>query len=87
MLSEKYDAAVRAYEHAYSIEKSGNLAAQIHQAYLRAGKPEQGESVVLKWLQENPNDATCLWHLGIRHSFGIRHLRFVIRRGRAEFLP
>ena len=63
MLSKKYASAAKAYERAYAIRKSGDLAAQIHQAYLRAGKPEQGEAVVLNWLQEKPTDARTRQYL------------------------
>jgi Flp pilus assembly protein TadD len=63
MLSKKYASAAKAYERSYAIRKSGNLAAQIHQAHLRAGKPEQGEAVVLSWLQEKPTDARTRQYL------------------------
>jgi putative PEP-CTERM system TPR-repeat lipoprotein len=63
MLGKRYANAVKAYERAYSLGKSGILAAQIHQAYWRAGKPEQGEPVVLKWLEEHPNDASTRKYL------------------------
>lgn len=63
MLSKKYANAAQAYERAYAIRKSGNLAAQIHQAYLRAGKPSQGETVVLEWLRVNPADVTTRQYL------------------------
>lgn len=63
MLSKKYANAAKAYERAYAIRKSGFIAAQLHQTYLRLGKPEIGEAVVSKWLEENPSDAKTRQYL------------------------
>jgi len=63
MLGKRYLSAAKAYERAHSLRTSGNLAAQIHEAYLRGGKPEVGESVVLKWLENQPTDTATRMYL------------------------
>jgi putative PEP-CTERM system TPR-repeat lipoprotein len=83
MLSKRYASAARAYERAYAIQRDGLLAAQIHQAYVRAGKSEQGESVVLKWLQENPNDDETRQYLA---DASMRGSRLFLAIGQYEWL-
>jgi putative PEP-CTERM system TPR-repeat lipoprotein len=63
MLSKRYLPAAKAYERAYALKTSGNLAAQIYEAYLRGGKPEVGESVVLKWLDNQAADTATRIYL------------------------
>jgi tetratricopeptide (TPR) repeat protein len=63
MLGKRYLTAAKAYERAYALRTSGNLAAQIHEAYLRGGKPEVGESVVLRWLENQPTDTATRMYL------------------------
>ena len=62
MAEKKFLQAAKAYETAYGMGKSGMIAVKIHSAYTQAGKPQEAEAQLAKWLKETPGDnATRLY--------------------------
>lgn len=57
MAEKRFSEAVKAYEIAYSVRKSGLLAIKLHGAYVQAGKPQEAEARLAKWLKESPSDS------------------------------
>ena len=57
MAQKKFPEAVKVYETAYELDKSGALVTKIHLAYTEAGKPHEGEARLMQWLKESPHDA------------------------------
>lgn len=56
MQQEKYAEAVRVYEKAFAMSKSGGRAIRVHQALVGAGRAAEADARLLQWLQEQPND-------------------------------
>lgn len=57
MAERKFPQAVKAYEVAYGMGKSGTVLIKLHAALTRAGKPEEAEGRLAQWLKESPDDA------------------------------
>src|SRR4030095_6871401 len=57
MAEGKFPQAVKAYETAYGMGKSGPGVIKLHTAYIQAGKPEEAEGRLTEWLKESPDDA------------------------------
>jgi putative PEP-CTERM system TPR-repeat lipoprotein len=57
MAEKKFPQAAKAYETAYGVGKSGVLAVKLHNAYAQAGKPQEAEAQLARWLKESPDDA------------------------------
>jgi putative PEP-CTERM system TPR-repeat lipoprotein len=49
-------AALRAYERAYSIAPSGQLAVKLHAVHAQSGKVNEGERRLRQWLERTPSD-------------------------------
>lgn len=56
MADKKYPQAVKVYETAYGMAKSGTVAMKLHAAYRDAGKPDEGEARLADWLKASPDD-------------------------------
>jgi len=54
---KKFPQAVKAYETAYGIGKNAVLTIKLHTAYMLAGKPQEAEALLAKWLIQSPEDA------------------------------
>lgn len=63
MTQKQYPQAVKAYEAAYALAKTGPLVIKIHTAYTRAGKVKEAEVKVLQWLKEHPGDIVTRFYL------------------------
>lgn len=53
---QKFLPAIKAYEAAHSVEKSGETLIRLHSGYVVAGRVGEGDARVEKWLQEFPGD-------------------------------
>ncbi|ODT67957.1 MAG: hypothetical protein ABS69_17225 [Nitrosomonadales bacterium SCN 54-20] len=53
---KKPELAAKAYEHAYSVKKSGLLIMKMHAALTQAGKGKEANSRLVHWLSEHPSD-------------------------------
>ena len=56
LASNQLEEAIRAYEKAYSVQKTSLLAIKLHGAYRSAGKTDEAYSILEKWLADNPGD-------------------------------
>lgn len=56
---KQYDKAAEKYEQAYRLGKSSDIAVRLHATYTRAGKSREGETKLLQWLKETPQDAVA----------------------------
>lgn len=53
---DQLDEAIRAYEKAYSVQKTTLLTIKLHGVYRAAGKRDNAMKVVEQWLKDNPDD-------------------------------
>ena len=53
---DQLEEATRAYEKAYSVQKTSLLAIKLHGAYRAAGKRDEAMNVMEQWLKDNPDD-------------------------------
>lgn len=53
---KQYDQAIKAYEKAFSLDKSGLIAVKLHQAQSLAGNVKNADIRLLQWLKEQPKD-------------------------------
>ena len=66
MAQKKHDLAVKAYEQAFTISKSGPLIVKLHASLSHAGKDKEAGSRLTQWLKEHPADtATRTYIAGI----------------------
>jgi putative PEP-CTERM system TPR-repeat lipoprotein len=56
MAQKKPDLAVKAYEQAFSINKTGPLIVKLHASLSHAGKGKEADSRLTQWLKEHPAD-------------------------------
>ncbi|CAH1084763.1 XrtA/PEP-CTERM system TPR-repeat protein PrsT [Candidatus Nitrotoga sp. 1052] len=56
MAQKKPDLAVKAYEQAFTISKSGPLIVKLHSSLSHAGKGKEAGSRLTQWLKEHPAD-------------------------------
>lgn len=63
MAQKKPALAVKAYEHAYAIGKSGPLMIKLHASLSQAGKSKEASSRLTQWLKEHPADASTRMYL------------------------
>jgi tetratricopeptide (TPR) repeat protein len=84
--SKKYAQAAGLYEKAYAMRRSGLVATKIYDAWVDAGKPEQGEARLKSWLVEQPGDLATRRHLAYsrmqrgKYALAIEQYRFVLER-------
>lgn len=55
--------AVKAYEHAFTIKKSGPLLVKLHALLSQAGKGKEANSRLLQWVKEHPTDSSTRMYL------------------------
>lgn len=63
MEQKKPALAVKAYEHAFTISKSGPLIVKLHASLSQAGKGKEGGARLTQWLKEHPDDAATRMYL------------------------
>lgn len=59
----KPDAAVKAYEKAFSVAQSGALMMKIHSALIQEGNDKKAYAEITQWLVKNPEDAATRLYL------------------------
>jgi len=64
MLRNQPRAAVKAYEKAYGLARTGAVAIKLHSALERDGRGAEGEARLREWLKQEPNDVTARLYLG-----------------------
>jgi putative PEP-CTERM system TPR-repeat lipoprotein len=73
MAQKDYAAAEKAYDKAFSIRKSGTLAARLHAAVSAQGRDRDAEARILAWIKEQPKDRTARTYLaGVYSKSGRR---------------
>ena len=60
---KQYDKAAEKYDQAYRLVKSGKLAVRLHGVLTQAGKGREGETKLLQWLKEQPQDIAARSYL------------------------
>ena len=84
--SKKYAQAAALYEKAYALRKSGLVATKLYDAWVEAGKPDQGEARIKGWLAEQPGDLATRRHLAYgrmqrgKYALAIEQYRLVLER-------
>jgi putative PEP-CTERM system TPR-repeat lipoprotein len=63
MAQKKPALAVKAYEQAFTIKKSGSLMVMIHASLRQAGKNKEADSRIIQWLKEHPADISTRMYL------------------------
>lgn len=63
MAQKKPALAVKAYEQAFAIGKSGPLMIKLHSSLNQAGKSKEASSRLTQWLKEHPADASTRMYL------------------------
>ena len=63
MTQKQFPQAIKAYEAAYILAKTGPLVTKIHTAYTRSGKVKEADARVLQWLKEHPDDLVTRFYL------------------------
>jgi putative PEP-CTERM system TPR-repeat lipoprotein len=63
MAQKKPDLAVKAYEQAFTISKSGPLIVKLHSSLSHAGKGKEASSRLTQWLKEHPTDTATRIYL------------------------
>ena len=63
MAQKKPDLAVKAYEQAFAISKSGPLIVKLHASLSHAGKGKEAASRLTQWLKEHPTDISTRMYL------------------------
>lgn len=58
MEERKFPQAAKAYETAYTIDKSGGLTIKLHSALTLAGNPDGAAARLAQWLRESPDDVS-----------------------------
>ncbi len=56
---KQYDKATKAYEKAFSLDKSGLIAVKLHQAQSLAGNVKDADNRLLQWLKAQPKDTAA----------------------------
>ena len=59
----RFGAAVKAYEKAYSLARSGPTAMKLHAALTQDGRSAEGESRLREWLKQTPSDNAARLYL------------------------
>jgi putative PEP-CTERM system TPR-repeat lipoprotein len=86
MAQKKPDLAVKAYEQAFIINKSGPLIVRLHASLSHAGKGKEADSRLIQWLKGNPADtATRMYFAGTylaenKYKEGIEQYETILRQ-------
>ncbi|MEO8407435.1 MAG: XrtA/PEP-CTERM system TPR-repeat protein PrsT [Oxalobacteraceae bacterium] len=64
MAQKKPALAVKAYEQAFILNKSGPLMIKLHGSLKQAGQDKEADSRLLQWLKEHPADTSARMYLG-----------------------
>jgi putative PEP-CTERM system TPR-repeat lipoprotein len=92
MAQQKPALAVKAYEHAFGISRSGLAMVKIHTSLSRAGKGPEANSRLLQWLKEHPDDAASRMYLAgayladRNHKAAIEQYQIILKRAPA-YMP
>lgn len=64
MAQKKPALAVKAYEQAFTLNKSGPLMMKLHDSLKQAGQKKEADSRVVQWLKEHPADTSTRMYFG-----------------------
>lgn len=64
MAQKKPALAVKAYEQAFTLNKSGPLMIKLHDSLKQAGQDKEADSRVVQWLKEHPADTSTRMYFG-----------------------
>jgi putative PEP-CTERM system TPR-repeat lipoprotein len=62
-VQKKPELATKAYEHAFSLRKSGPLIMKVHASLTQSGKGKEANSRLIKWISEHPADVGARMYL------------------------
>lgn len=68
MAQKQFAPALKAYERAWAINKTGILAIKIHQALSAAGNTKEADARLLAWLNDQPKDVVARAYLGASYA-------------------
>jgi putative PEP-CTERM system TPR-repeat lipoprotein len=57
MEQKKFAEAAKAYDSAYALGRTTEVAVKSHLAYVQSGKADEGDARLARWLKESPDDA------------------------------
>jgi putative PEP-CTERM system TPR-repeat lipoprotein len=63
MAQKQFAPALKAYEKAFEINKTGLLAIQMHQALRASGNAKEADAKLLQWLKDQPSDVAARSYL------------------------
>ncbi len=63
MTQKKPDLAVKAFEQAFAISKTGPLMVKLHASLSQAGKSKEANARLIQWLKEHPEDTAASVYL------------------------
>jgi putative PEP-CTERM system TPR-repeat lipoprotein len=92
MAQKKPALAAKAYEHGFSISKSGPIMIKLHSSLSLAGKQGEATSRLLGWLKEHPEDAASRMYLagiylgGPQNKAAIDQYQMVLKRA-PDYVP
>jgi putative PEP-CTERM system TPR-repeat lipoprotein len=69
MGQDKAAPALKAYEQAFALNKSGPVLVKVHNALSKVGKEKDGDARIMQWLKEHPDDPTTRIYIGTRNLF------------------
>ena len=70
MAQKKYDRAIKSFEDALALEKSGDLVSKLHQAMAQAGRNKDAEALMRNWLTEHKEDRVSRLYLAGTYRSG-----------------
>lgn len=92
MAQEKFSLAEKAYEKAYALLKSSDLAVKLHVAARQAGKIQEANSRLSQWLREHPEDTVSRLYLADAyvkardHQAAIQQYELVLKKDPTNLL-
>lgn len=70
LAQKKPDLAVKAYQQAFTISKSGPLMVKLHTSMNQAGKSKEADTRLAQWLKEHPDDTSTRMYQANIYLFG-----------------
>ena len=86
MAQKKPELAVKAYEQAFALRKSGPLAVKLHASLSRAGNSQEAAARLTQWLQQHPTDAATRMYLAgtyvaeQQHKAAVEQYQIILRQ-------
>ncbi|MGQ0652133.1 MAG: XrtA/PEP-CTERM system TPR-repeat protein PrsT [Betaproteobacteria bacterium] len=83
---KKHAQAAKAYEAAYALGRSAQLAVRIHAAYSNAGRPAEADARIAQWMKQAPDDPVARLYLADaslragNHKKAIEHYEALLQK-------